>query len=87
MEVVALNMQTPAPVGLRAEGPEQVSMTLSVMGGGGAGWYEGPYEVTPRRAEQTLGTAKKVMREDVTVHEIPWWETSNPYGTTYVIGE
>ena len=50
-------------------------------------WYPGPYVVTPRIASQELETADLAMREDVTVEGIPWWETSNPYGKTYVIGE
>ena len=49
--------------------------------------YEGPYEVTPTRSEQYLATKSLLMRDDVTVHEIPYFETTNPYGTTYVIGE
>lgn len=49
--------------------------------------YEGPYEVTPTRSEQILSTKAKLMRDDVTVHEIPYYQTTNPYGKTYVIGE
>lgn len=52
-----------------------------------ASWYEGPYEVVPSRSEQVLATAQLTMRDDVTVHEIPYYETSNPYGKTYVIGD
>lgn len=63
-----------------------ITMELTV-GGGGASYYEGEYEVTPKRVDQTLPTSQKTMRRDVLVHEIPWWETSNPHGKTYVIGE
>ena len=49
-------------------------------------WYPGPYEVTPTREEQYLATQGKTMREDVNVHEIPHYQTANPYGTTYIIG-
>lgn len=49
--------------------------------------YEGVYEVTPRLAKQVLATEDKLMRADVTVHEIPVVSTTNPYGgQTVVIG-
>ena len=50
--------------------------------------YEGEYEVTPRTEEQVLATRNKRMLDDVTVHEIPYYETSNPQGgVTVYIGE
>jgi len=42
--------------------------------------YDGPYEVTPSAREQTLGTMSKLMREDVTVHKVPYFETGNESG-------
>ena len=39
--------------------------------------YDGSYEVTPKTYSQTLDTAYKMMQEDVTVLEIPYFETSN----------
>lgn len=42
--------------------------------------YEGPYEVTPMAVEQVLDTSRKMMREDVTVHEVPYHETTNESG-------
>ena len=54
---------------------------------GDAESYEGEYEVTPTVEKQTLQTAKKIMKEDVTVKEIPYAEVSNPAGgTTVIIG-
>lgn len=48
--------------------------------------YEGPYEVIPMAwNKQILETNNKVMNGDVTVHEVPYDETSNIYGTTVVI--
>ena len=47
--------------------------------------YEGPYLVIPKTSEQVLETKHKNMRDDVTVTEIPYAETSNVYGTTVVI--
>lgn len=43
-------------------------------------YYEGAYEVTPKITEQTLETADKVMRTDVTVHEVPYSEVRNEAG-------
>lgn len=42
--------------------------------------YDGVYEVTPTDFEQYLETTGKVMREDVTVHKVPYFETGNESG-------
>lgn len=42
--------------------------------------YDGAYEVTPTAAEQTMPTSNMVMRRDVTVHAVPYFETSNESG-------
>lgn len=48
--------------------------------------YSGVYEVTPDGSTQTLDTDNKVLTRDVTVNPIPYYETSNPSGTTVFIG-
>jgi len=50
--------------------------------------YTGPYTVVPRMHEdQKLRTNEKIMRDDVTVKEIPVTVTTNIYGgKTVVIG-
>lgn len=49
--------------------------------------YPGPYEVTPRVEAQSLSTREQVMREDVIVHAIPYFETTNlSGGYTAIIG-
>lgn len=51
-------------------------------------YYRGDYTVTPRAFNEViLATRGKAMIDDVTVLEIPYWETSNPYGKTFIIGE
>jgi len=67
--------------------PSQPRLKLKIIEGHSIDWYSGPYEVTPARREQYLRTRDKTMRDDVTVHEIPYYQTANPYGTTFVIGE
>lgn len=48
--------------------------------------YEGEYDVIPKAWEmQILDTKQKTMTDDVRVHEIPYDETANEYGTTCVI--
>lgn len=51
--------------------------------------YEGEYEVTPKISSQTLATAKKLMKDDVTVKAIPYFDVSNPAGgqTIYIGSE
>ena len=51
--------------------------------------YDGPYEAIPKVEAQTLPTAKKIMREDVSVRAIPYFDVSNPAGgnTIYIANE
>ena len=49
--------------------------------------YEGSYTVIPDVDSQTLLTKDKVMADDLTVTGIPYWETSNVYGTTIYIAD
>lgn len=51
-------------------------------------YYDGEYVVTPQAWEQTvLATQNLVLRDDVTVLEIPYYETSNlGGGKTAIIG-
>lgn len=54
----------------------------------GADPYIGAYTVDPKFYEQTLETASKIMRDDVTVHAIEVQRVSNPAGgrTVYIGG-
>ena len=51
--------------------------------------YEGEYEVTPKISSQILPTAKKLMKDDVTIKSIPYFDVSNPAGgqTIYIGSE
>ena len=54
----------------------------------GAPEYSGPYDITPLFSAQVLPTAKRLMRQDVTVKKIPQYEVSNDYGGyTLIIGD
>lgn len=39
--------------------------------------YTGEYEIVPSRKEQTLDTQNKLLKENITVVEIPYSEVSN----------
>ena len=42
--------------------------------------YSGPYDVIPRKVEQTLETADKLLTDDVTIDAINYSEVDNPVG-------
>lgn len=50
-------------------------------------YYEGPYVVTPKSQEQILNTKNKFLDDNVEVKEIPYFETSNEFGTTVYIAK
>lgn len=49
--------------------------------------YEGNYEVTPKVTSQTLLTGQRVMKDNLNVLSIPYYETTNLKGKTIIIGE
>lgn len=51
--------------------------------------YEGDYTVTPKITQQTLPTKEKVMKEDVTIFAIPYFDVTNSSGgqTIYIANE
>ena len=50
--------------------------------------YDGDYAITPDVDGQTVGTAGKMMRDDLTVEAIPYFDVSNVSGgsTVYIGG-
>lgn len=50
--------------------------------------YEGVYTVTPKvHTETVLPTTGKTLSDDVTVLEIPYYETTGEHGTTIYIAD
>lgn len=50
--------------------------------------YNGEYNVIPQAHSQSvLQTQGKVMKRNVTVQKVPYYETSNQYGDTVYIAE
>lgn len=62
---------------------------VRVINTGSAPPYEGDYTVVPKAdAPVILPTKNKLLRDDVTVTKIPYYETSNPLGdTVYIASE
>lgn len=54
--------------------------------GGPEETYKGSYIVTPKVYPQSLPTKNKIMKSDVSILEIPYYETSNLSGKTVYIG-
>lgn len=55
----------------------------------GATEYQGEYEVTPKVTEQVIPTKDKLLKEDVIVNSIPFFNVSNTSGgnTVYIGNE
>ena len=52
--------------------------------------HSGSYEVTPKAHQtQTLDTSGKVLSDDLVIHEVPYYQTSNSSGgvTSYIAKE
>ena len=74
--VIECAMSSVGTISVEVDIPEQV----------GGHSYSGAYTVTPKAHEQTvLPTTGLLMLDDVTVVEIPYYETSNVSGSTVYI--
>lgn len=49
--------------------------------------YEGEYSVIPSIDQQILQTKDLLMKDDVTIEQIPHYEVSNDKGETFIIGD
>lgn len=65
---------------------EAIKLTIKEGGGGAYPVYTGETEVEPKTVAQTLETANKTVLDNISVLKIPYFETSNPKGTTAIIG-
>lgn len=64
-----------------------IKLKVSDSGGGIFPIYSGETVITPKVREQTeLETAKKTVLQNIVVEEIPYYETSNIKGITFIIG-
>lgn len=83
-----IEIQTPKALDIGIDDDvKTLNFTIDGASGGRLPWYEGAYEVDPRKVEQILETRHKSMRDDVTVNPIFYAETTNlSGGLTAVIG-
>ena len=76
---------------LLAENEQRMPVDIGEGYGGAAYYpqYTGEYEVTPKVVAQSLKTAQKVLKKDVTINAIPYFDVSNPAGgqTIYIGSE
>ena len=63
-----------------------ISAKLTVGGSSSYLDYSGSYDIIPNQEDQTLQTKDKILRENMLVEKIPYFETSNEYGETVYIG-
>lgn len=86
--MVKIRVQVQQPrIAVHLNGPP--SVCVQVTGTVSAGQtYEGAYTITPSVRETVLPTARRLMREDLTVRAIPFIDVTNPSGgSTIYIGE
>lgn len=86
---VAVDVSIDSEVFVDTSLDEDIEMGLGVdisVGGGGVP-YKGDYIVAPKPfSSTTLETRGRTLSDDVTVLEIPYFETSNVSGLTIYIG-
>lgn len=77
-----LSIPTAEPLNLGILPPPPLNIEIGCGGvRDNAEEYSGEYIITPLAFEQTtLETTGKLMRDDVTVLEIPYYRSSNPHG-------
>lgn len=88
LEPVAMSLaSTQVQFGLDAQATKfQYNMTTDSLIGN-YDRFDGEYVVTPTDEDQYLDTSRKVMRGDVTVQAVPYFETTNESGGyTVIIG-
>lgn len=86
---VSVKVKTnPAKVGITVR-KDKPTMGITVVRGESAPIYHGTYEVIPQAWQDVvLETEGHKLTENVRVHKIPYYETSNPAGgNTIYIGE
>ena len=86
-ESLEMSLSTDDGLSFNLSGNDGIEFTITTPTSIDVEQYEGPYTITPRLDEQTLETARKLAREDITVHKIPITYTSNLFGgQTVLIG-
>lgn len=79
-EDIGLSIQGGIDLDVNLDISSCINLEINEGGGSPLPYYEGSYEVTPRKIEQILETKNKSMLDDVTVNAINYSEVTNPQG-------
>ena len=85
--MIRINVKPSSVVSLNVEKNKiGLGVSKAVIVSGEREGYEGAYEVTPKVEAQTLNTANKFLRKDVSIFGIPFFDVSNESGgsTVYI---
>lgn len=83
---VMIDEEIVSSVAQNDESIDAVTEVVIVHNSGDYDYYDGTYHVIPKAYdEQILPTREKIMRDDVTVDSVPYYETHNEKGTTIYI--
>lgn len=77
---VTAEVTTGASVAVEISAPVGVGIGVGTQTHRDRDPYVGSYEATPTAYEQALPTAGKSMARNVTIHKVPYFETSNESG-------
>lgn len=83
---IPLKVKDSTTIGLSVKNFTTIGLKIKESGGGLLPVYTGETVVTPKTVAQNLETANKSVLSDITVLEIPYFETSNVKGKTAIIG-
>lgn len=84
---IPLKIVDDKPIKFKIVDNDLIKLKVSETGGAVYPVYTGETVVTPKVHESTeLETAKKTVLENIIVEEIPYYETSNIKGTTFIVG-
>lgn len=82
-----LPLEIHIPLKIREDEPIKLKVSEGGGGGGDYPYYSGQVVVTPKVRESTeLRTKDTIVLQNIMVEEIPYYETSNLKGTTFIVG-
>lgn len=86
---IPLKVSDQDKVSLKVKKEKSIKLKVSEGIGGGGTYpvYEGPFIITPKPYDDiVLSTTQKTVMNNITVLQIPHYETSNLKGKTFIIG-
>ena len=83
---VMIDEEIVSSVAQNDESIDAITEVVIVHNSGDYEYYDGAYHVTPKAYDDiALETKEKLMRDNVTVDSVPYYETHNEKGTTIYI--